>query len=222
MASNPITSWQIDGETVETATDYFLGSQITADGDCSHEIKRCLIRGRKAMTNLDGILKSRDITLPIKVCLVKAVVFSSSHVWMWELDYKESWSLKSWCFWTVVLEKILESLLDCKEMQSVHPKGNQSWIFTGSIDTEAETSILWLPNENQLIGKDPDAGKDWRQEKSTTQDEMVGWHCWLDEFEQALGVGEGQGSLACWSPWGHKESDMTERLNWTELKDCRK
>ena len=200
-----------------------LGSQIMADGDCSHEIKRCLIYGRKAMTNLDGILKSRDITLPTKVCLVKAVVFSSSHVWMWELDYKESWSLKSWCFWTVVLEKTLESLLDCKEMQPVHPKGNQSWIFIGSIDTEAETSILWLPDaKNQLIGKDPDAGKDWRQEKRMTQDEMVGWHCWLDEFEQALGVGEGPGSLGCWSPWGHEESDMTERLNWTELKDCRK
>ena len=115
MASSPITSWGIDGETVETVTDFtFWGSKITADGDCSHEIKGCLLFGRNVMTNLDSLLKSRNITLPTKVCLVKAMV-SSSHVWMWELDYKESWALKNWCFWTVMLEKILESPLDCKE-----------------------------------------------------------------------------------------------------------
>ena len=144
--------------------------------------------------------------------------FSSSHVWMWELDYKQSWELKNWCFWTVVLEKTLESLLDCKEIQPVHPKGNQSWIFTRR--TDAEIPILWPPDtKNWLIRKDPDAGKDRRQEeKGMTEDEMVGWHHWLDGhgFEQALGDGDGQGGLACCSPWGHKELDMTEWLNWTE------
>ena len=126
MASGPITSWQIDGETV--ADFIFLGSKITADGDCSHEIKRRLFLGRKIMTNLDSILKSRDITLSTKVCLVKAMVFPS-HVWLWELDYEESWALKNWFFWIVVLEKTLESPLDCKEIQPVHAKGDQSWVF---------------------------------------------------------------------------------------------
>ena len=140
---------------------------------------------KKVMTNLDSILKNRDITLPTKVHLVKAMFFSSSHVWMWELDYKESWVLKHWCLWTLVLEKTLESPLDYKEFQSVHPKGNQSWIFIGRTDAEAETETLWPPDlTNWLIGKDPDAGKDWRQEeKGTTEDEMVGWHHSLDEHE---------------------------------------
>ena len=146
--------------------------------------------------------------------------FSSSPVWMWEMDCEESWVPKNWCFWTVVLEKILESPLDCKEIQPVHPKGNQSWIFIGRTDAEAETPILWPPDvKNWLIGKDPDAGKDWRQyEKGTTEDEMVGWHHWLNghEFEQAPGIGDGQGNLACCSPWGPKELDMTEWLNWTD------
>ena len=179
MASGPITSWEIDGETVETVADFiFGGSKITADGDCSHEIKRRLLFGRKVMTNLDSILKSRDITLPTKVHLSQSYGFSSSHVWMWELDHKESWVPKNWCFWTVVLEKTLESPLDCKEIQPVHPKGNQSWIFIGRTDDEAETPILWpLDAKNWLIGKDSDAGKDWRQEeKGTTEHEMVGWH----------------------------------------------
>ena len=122
MASGPISSWQIDGETV--ADFIFSGSKITGDGDCSHEIKRHLLLGRKAMTNPDSILKGRDITLPTKVHLVKAMIFSSSHEWMWELDYKESWVPKNWCFWTMVLEKTLESPLDCKEIQPVKPKGN--------------------------------------------------------------------------------------------------
>ena len=127
MASGPNTSWQIDGETVETVADFiFLGSKITADGDCSHEIKRHLLLGRKAMTNLDSILKSRDITLSTNPSS-QGYGFSSGHVWMWELDYKESWAPKNWCFWTVVLEKTLENPLDCKEMQQVHPKGDQSW-----------------------------------------------------------------------------------------------
>ena len=134
---------------------------------------------------------------------------------MWELGYKESWAPKDWCFWTVVLEKTLESHLDCKEIQPVNPKGNQSWIFIGRTDAKAETPILWPPDAKN-IWKDPDAGKDWRrEEKGTTEDEMVEWHHWLDghEFKQALGVGDGQGSLACCSPWGHKESDTTEQLN---------
>ena len=128
-----------------------------------------------------------------------------------------------WYFWTVVLEKTLESPLDCKEIQPVHPTGDQSWIFIGRTDAEAETPILWPPDaKNWLIWKDPDAGNDWRQEeKGMTEDEMVGWHHWLDgyEFEQALGVAERQGSLVCCSPWGRKESDTTEtqRLNWIEL-----
>ena len=140
---------------------------------------------------------------------------------MWELDYKESWVLQNWCFWTVVLEKTLVSPLDCKEIQPVHPKGDQSWIFTGRTDDEAETPILWPPDEkNWLIGKDSETGKDWRQEeKGTTKDEMVRWHYWLygHEFEWTPGVGDGQGGLAHWSPWGRKESNMTEGLNWTEL-----
>ena len=143
--------------------------------------------------------------------------FSSSHVWMWELDHKESWALKNRCFWIVVLQKILESPWEYEEFKPVNPKENLSWIFIGRTDAKAEGPILWPPDaKNWLIGKDPDAGKDWRrEEKGTTEDEMVGWHHWLDghECEQAPGVGDGQGSLTCCSPWGHKELDMTERLN---------
>ena len=146
--------------------------------------------------------------------------FSSSHVWMWELDYNESWVPNNWCFWIVVLEKTLESPLDCKEIQPVHPKGNQSWVFIGRTDVEAETPILWPPDgKSWLTGKDPDAGKDWRWEKGTTEHEMVGWHHQLDghEFEQTPGDGDGQGSLVCCSPWGCKESDTIEsELNWAE------
>ena len=169
---------------------YFLGLQkitITADGDCSHEIKIRLLLGRKVVTNLDSIFKSRDIALSTKVRLVKAIVFP---VVMYGCDswtIKESWMPKNWCFWTVVLEKTLESPLDCKEIQPVHPKVNQSWIFIGRTDAEAETPTLWPPDgKNWFIGKDPDAGKDWRQEeKGMTEVEMVGWHHWLNghEFE---------------------------------------
>ena len=137
---------------------------------------------------------------------------------MWELDYKESWAPKNWCFWTVVLEKTLESPLDCKKITLVNPKGNQPWIFIGRADAEAP--ILWPPDaKNWLTGKDPDAGNDWRQEeKGTTEDEMVGWHHPLEghEFEQAPGVGDGQESLVCCSPWGCKVLYVTEWLNWTE------
>ena len=166
MASGPITSRQIDGETMETARDFIsLGSKITADSDWSHEIKRCLLLERKAMTNLDSMFKSRDIILLTNIHIVKAMFFSSIHVCRWELDYKESWAPKNWCFWTVVLEKTLKSPLDFKEIQPVHPKGDQSWVFIGRTDAEAETPIPWPPDaKSWLIGKDPDAGKDWGQE----------------------------------------------------------
>ena len=165
--------------------DFILrGSKITAD-DYSHEIKRYLLLGRKVMTNLDSILKSRDIALPTKVHLVKVMVFPVSHVWMWKLDYKESQAPKNWCFWTVVLEKIFESPLDCKEIQPVHPKGDQSWVFIGRTDAEAETPILWPPHaKSWLIGKDSDTGRDWGQEeKGTTEDEMARWHHRLNGHE---------------------------------------
>ena len=137
---------------------------------------------------------------------------------MWELGHKEGWMLKNWCLWTMVLEKTLESPLDCKEIQLVHPKGNQSWIFTGRTDAEAEAPILWPPGmKSQLIGKDPDAGQDWTQEeKGEIEDKMVGWHHWLDgcESEWTLGDGDRQGSLVCCDSWGRTESDTTEWLNW--------
>ena len=197
-------------------TFIFLSSKITADGDCSHEINRCLLLGRKAMTNLENVLKIRDIILQTKVHLVKPMVFP---VVMYGC---ESWTIKRAEHWRIgafelMLEKTLESPLDCKEIQPGHPKGNQSWIFIGKINTEAEAPIIWPPDvKNQLIGKVPDAGKDWRQEeKGTTEDDMVGWHHWLNghKFEQTPGIGDGQGSLACCSPWGRKESDTTGWLN---------
>ena len=151
----------------------------------------------------------------------QSYIFPSGHVWMWELDYKESWVLKNWCFWTVVLEKTLESALDCKDIQPVHSKGDQSWVFIGRTDPEAETPIVWPPDaKSWLIWKDPDAGKDLKQEeKGTTEDEMVGWHHRLNEhgFGLTLGIGHGQGGLLCCGSWGRKESDTTERLNWTEV-----
>ena len=143
-----------------------------------------------------------------------------SHVWMWELDYEESWALENWCFWTVVLEKTLESPLDCKEIQLVHSKGDQPWVSFGRNEAKAETPILWPPHvKSWLIGKDSDAGRDWGQEeKGTTEDEMAGWHHRLDgrESEWTPGVGDGQGGLACCDSWGRRESDTTEWLNWIE------
>ena len=168
------------------------------------------------MTKLGSILKNRDITLPTNICLVKAMVFP---VVMYGC---ESWTIKKaehWRIDAVVLEKTLESPLDCKEVKPVNPKGNQSWILIGRTDAEAETPILWRPDaKSWLIWKNPDDRKDWRWEKGMTKDEMVGWHHWLNglEFEQAPGVGDEQGGLVCCSPWGHKESDTTEQLNWTE------
>ena len=171
------------------------------------------------MTNLDSILKSRDITLTTKVHLVKAMVFLVV-MYGCELNYKESWAPKNWCFSTVVLEETLESPLDCKEIQPVHPKGNQSLVFIRRIDAEAKTPVFWPPDvKSWLIWKDLDAGKNWgQQEKGTTENEMVGWHHWLNghELEQSLGVGDGQGSLVCYSPWGHSQirlSNCTEQLS---------
>ena len=185
MASSPIPSWQIDGETMENVRDFiFCGSKITANGDCSHEIKRHLFLGRKAMSKLDNILKSRDTTFASKGPFSQSYGFSSSHVWMWELDCEESWVLKNWCFWTVVLEKTLESPLDCKEIQPIHSE-DQSWVFFGRTDAKAETPVLWPPHvKSKLIGKDPDAGRDWGQEeKGMTEDEMARWHHWLNGHE---------------------------------------
>ena len=172
------------------------------------------------MTNLDIDIKKQRHYFANKGPPSQGYGFSSGHVWMWELDYKESWAPKNQCFWTVVLEKTLESPLDCREIQPVHPKGNHSWIFTGRTDVEAETPILWPPDaKNWLIGKDPDAGKDWRwEEKGTTEDEMVGWYHQLNGhvFEYTLEVGNGQGGLGCCGSPGHKESFTTEWLNWTD------
>ena len=185
MASCPITSWQINGETVETVTDFiFGGSKITADGDCSHEIKT-LAPWKKSYDQPRQHIQKQRHYFANKGPSSQGYGFSSSHVWIWELDYKESWALKNWCFWTVVLEKTLESSLDCKEIQPVHPKGDQSWIFIGRTDTEAETPILWPPDaKNWFIWKDPDAGKYWRQEKKEmTKNEMVRWHHWLNGHE---------------------------------------
>ena len=195
----------------------FLGSKITADSDCNQEIKRHLLLGRKVMTNLDSILKSRDITLPTKVHLVNTMVFP---VVMYEFGCEswtiESWALKNWCFWTALL-KILESPLDCKDIQPVRPKGDQSWVFIGGTDVEAETPILWPPHvKSWLIGKDADAGKDWGQEKGMTEDEMVGWHHRLNGHRFGwTWVVDGQGGLVCCGSWGCKELDTTEWLNWT-------
>ena len=199
MASGPITSWQIDGETVETVRNFIFWVPK------SQQIVTATMKLKDA-SSLEGKL------WPI----------SNSHAWMWKLDYKESWVLKNGCFWTVVLEKILESPLDSKEIQLVHPKEDQSWVFIGRNDVEAKIPILW-PSEvkNWLIWKDPDVGKDWRQEeKGMTEDKMVGWNHWLNghEFEYIPRAGDGQGGLVCCSPWRCKDLDVTEWLNWTEWR----
>ena len=190
---------------------YFGGA--SADGDCSRGIKRHLLLGRKVTTNRDSILESRDITLPTKVHLVKA------HVWMWELDYEEGWAPRNWCIWTVVLEKTLESPLDCKESnQSILKEINRGISLEGlmlKLKLQYFGHVMWRVDSLEKTH----AGRDWGQEEKGTEDEMAGWHHWLygREFGWTPGVGDRQGGLACCNSWGHKESDTTERLNWTEL-----
>ena len=218
MASGPITSWQIDGEAVETVTDFILGgSKITADGDCSHEIKRRLLLGRKVMTNLDSILKSRDITLPTKVHLVKAMVCPVSHVWMWELDYKESWVLKNWCFWTVVLEKTLESPLDCKEIQPVHIKSIlnihwKDWCWSWSSNTLA----TWF--EELTHCKRPWC---WERLKAGGEGDGRGWDGWMSSLTQWTWVWVNSGSWSWTGRPGVLQSMGSQRVRHdraTELK----
>ena len=173
------------------------------------------------MTKLHSIFKKQRHYFDNKGLSSQGYGFTSSHVWMWELDYKESWVPKSWCFWTVVLEKTLESPLDCKEIQAVHPKGDQSWVFIGRTDAEAVTLVLWPPHaKSWLIGKNPGVGSEWGQEeKATTEDEMAEWHHRLDaqEFEWTPGVGNRQGGLACCDAWGCRVGhDWVTELNWTE------
>ena len=201
MASGPMTSWEIDEETVETVSDFiFFGSKITVDGDCSHEIKRHLLLGRKVMTNLDNILKSRDITLPTKAHIVKAMVFPLV-MYGCELDHKASWVPKNWCFWTVILEKIIESPLGCEEIQSVHLKGNQPWIFIGRTDAEAETPILWPPDSLErtlLLGRIESRRRGWQRMR------------WLDGITNSKDMSLSMGLQRV----GH---DWVSELNWACL-----
>ena len=208
MISVPITSWQIDGLTMETMADFiFLGSRITTDGDCSHEIKT-LAPWKNSYDKPRQCIKKQRHHFANKGPYSQSYGFFNSLVQMWGLDHKDGWMPKNWCFWTVELEKTLESPLVSKEIKPVNPKGNQSWIFIGKTDAEAEAPMFCPPDaKSWLIGKDPDSGKDWRQEeKGMTENEIIGWHHWLNrhEFEQALGDSEGQWSLVCCSPAGHK------------------
>ena len=185
MVSSPITSQQIEGKKAEAVTDFiFLGAKITADSDCNHEIKDLALWKESYDKPRQCIKKQRHYFANTGLSS-QSYGFSGSHVWMWELDYKESWEPKNWCFWSVVLVKTLESPLDYKEIEPVHPKGNPSWIFIGRTDGEAETPVIWPPDaKSWLIWKDPDAEKDWRQEeKGMTEDEMGGWHHWLNSHE---------------------------------------
>ena len=185
MASSPITSWQIDGEKMETVADYFLGLWNPCRWWLQPWNLKTLAPWRKSYDKPRQHIKKQRHYFANKGPSSQSCGFSSSHVWMWELNHKESWEQKNCCFWTVVLEKTFESPLDCKEIQSVNPKGNQSWIFIGRTDAEVDAPILWPPDaKNWLIGKDPVAGQDWRwEEKGTTEDEMAEWHLWLNAHE---------------------------------------
>ena len=221
MVSSPITSWQIDGETV---ADLFFGAPKSLQMVTAAMKLNYAARWKKSYDQPRQHIKKQRHYFASKGPSSQGYGFSSGHVWMWELDYKETWAPKNWCFWTVVLEKTLESPLDCKEIQPVHPK-DQTWVFTGRTDVEAETPILWPPDaKSWLIWKDPDAGKGWGQEeKGTTEDEMIGWHHQLNGhvFGWTPGVGDGQGGLACCHSLGRKDPDTTEWLNWTESKGNR-
>ena len=208
--------WVINGNSERL---YFLGFQNCYRWLLWHEIKRYLFLGRKTITNLDSIFKSRDITLPTKVCRVKAMVFPvvmyGFESWIIKkAEHQRTDAFKLWCW-----RRPLRVAWTARSSNQFNPKGNQPWIFIGRTGPEAEVPVLWpLDMKSQLFGEDPDAGKDWRyEEKRTTEDEMVGWHHQLNghQFEQAPGVSDEQGSLACCSPWGHKELNTTERLNWT-------
>ena len=191
MASSPITSWQIDRDKIEVVTDLiFFVSKITEDGDYTHEFKKLLSLGRKAMTNLDIILQSRDITLPTKALIVKAMLFFSSHIQMWKLDHKEGCVPKKWCFQIVVLEKILESPVDFKEIKPVNPKRTQPWIFIGRIDAEAEAPVPWPADVKSWHWKRPWC---WETLRAEGEGGDSGCHHQLDghEFEQTLEDNEG-------------------------------
>ena len=196
-------------------TLFFFGSKIAADGDCSHDSKRRLLLGRKAMTKLDSIKKQRHY-FANKVSPSQRYGFSSSHVWMWELDCEESWGPKNWCFWTVVLEKTLESPLDCKEIQPVHPKGNQSWTFIGRTDTEAEA-----PNFGHLMERTDSLEKTLFGEilKAGGERDDRGWHDWMASPARCSWVWARLGSLACCSPWRLKETDTTEHFSHSVMSD---
>ena len=208
------------GENGNTGRLYFLGLQNYCRWWLQIWNLKMLAPWKKSYDQHRQHIKNQRHHFANKGSFTQSYDFSSSYVWMWKLVHKESWTPKNWCFWTVVLEKTLESLLDSKDIKSVNPKGNQPWIFIGRTDAEVETPIFWPPDaKNWFIEKGLDAGKDWRQEeKWMTQDKMVGYHYWLDghEFEHSLGVGNGQGRLVCCNPWSCKESDMNEWLN--ELK----
>ena len=224
MASSPITSWQIDGETVKKVRDFiFCSSKITLDGDCNHEIERCLLLGRKAMTNIDNILKSRDTTLANKGPSSQSYGFSSGHVWMWELDYKESWAQKIWCFWTMVLEKTLESPLDCKENQSVNPKGNhvlnihwKDWCWSWNSNTLA----TWY--EEMTHWKRPWC---WERLKAAREGDDRRWDGWMASLTQWTWVWASSRSWWWTGRPGVLQSmgsqrvgpDWATELNWTEL-----
>ena len=220
MASGPITSWEIDGETVEIVANFFGGGyKITADGDCSHEIKRRLLLGRKVMTNLDSILRSRDITWPTNVHLVKAMIFLIV-VQMWVLDCKENWAPKNWCFWTVVLEKTIAGPLDCKKIQPVHSKGGQPWVFIGRTGAEAET-----PNFGHWCEELTHWKRLWCWERlKAGEGDDRGWDGWMASPTQWIWVWVNSGSWWWTGRPGMLQSmgsqSQTWLRDWTELIPC--